>query len=56
MAKKGKSKPKSFNFEEFQKEFYAKDSKKRSRNKGAFYDFGVRMARESLSESKQDSS
>lgn len=56
MAKARKSKAKTFNFEEFQKEFYDKDTKKNARNKGALYEFGVRIARESLSESEHDSS
>jgi len=52
MAKRRKSKIKTFNFVEFHKEFYAKGAEKNSRNKGALYEFGVRMAQESLSKSK----
>ena len=56
MAKTKTTKHKSFTFEEFEKEFYGKDTEKPARNKGALYESGQRMARESLSQIKRDSS
>ena len=56
MAKRKKSKPRAFSFEEFKKEFYTKDTKESPRNKSRLYEFGVRMARESLAESEQEAS
>jgi len=51
MAKRKKSNQRAFSFEEFKKEFYTKDRKKSSRNNSRLYEFGVKMARESLAES-----
>lgn len=56
MAKRKKSKPRAFNFGEFKKEFYTKDTKKSSQNKSRLYKFGVKMARESLGESEPEAS
>lgn len=56
MAKRKQSKTRAFNFEEFKKEFLTKDTKKSTRNKSHLYEFGVKMARESLAESKQEAS
>ena len=50
MSKGKKSKQKTYNYEEFKKEFYTKKKAKHSRGNNAFYNFGVRIARESLSE------
>lgn len=56
MAKRKRAKPRAFSFEEFKKEFYTKDIKKSPRNKSRLYEFGVRMARESLAQSEQEAS
>ena len=56
MAKRKQSKTRVFNFEEFKKEFLTKDTKKSPRNKSRLYEFGVKMARESLAESEQEAS
>lgn len=56
MAKRKQSKPQAFSFEEFKKEFYTKDTRKSSRKKSRLYEFGVKMARESLAESEQEAS
>lgn len=56
MAKRKQSKTRAFNFEEFKKEFLTKDTKKSTRNKSRLYEFGVKMARESLAESEQEAS
>lgn len=56
MAKKPRTKPATFSFEEFKKEFLTKETKKSTRNKSRLYDFGVKIARESLAESETDSS
>jgi len=53
MAKRKKSKPRAFTLEEFKKEFLTKETKKSSRNKNRLYEFGVKMARESLAEPKE---
>ena len=52
MAKRERTKPRAFSFEEFKKEFYTKDIKKSPRNRSRLYELGVRMARESLRESE----
>lgn len=51
MAKKKKSKEQTFSFEEFKKEFYTKETKESHQNNNRLYEFGVKMARESLTES-----
>ncbi len=56
MAKRKRTKTRAFSFEEFKKEFYTKDTKKSPRNKSHLYEFGVKMARESLEEPEQEAS
>lgn len=48
MAKKKRSKSRTFSFEEFKKEFYNKDIEERPQNKSRLYIFGTKLARESL--------
>ena len=56
MAKRKQAKPRAFSFEEFKKEFYTKDTKKRPPNKSRLYELGVTLARESLAESEEEAS
>ena len=53
MKKKENSKLKSFTYREFEKEFLTSDKERKKTNKGALYELGRKMARESLSASIQ---
>lgn len=54
MAKTRRKKLRTFNFDEFKKEFYTKNTKKNTRKKSRLYELGVRMARESLAGSEAE--
>lgn len=54
MAKTKRKKLRTFNFDEFKKEFYTKNTTKNTRKKSRLYELGVRMARESLSGSEAE--
>ena len=54
MENKRKGSNKRFTYEEFEKKFLSVSEKNQRPNKGALYELGAKMARESLSESKKE--